>query len=260
MGRTFPSAALRHLMRVAAAALLLIPAAAAAEPLRIATEAAFPPFNFVNDRGEIDGFERQFGDELCRRIDAQCTWVKNDWDSLIPNLLSGNYDVIMAAMNITDERRKTIDFSDAYTLPVPSAYVAADPSQDVTAAPVAAQANTIHAAYVASTGAAVVEFTTPEETVAAVRNGEADAVFADRDFLAPFVTESGGGLSFVTGQDRIPLGEGFGLGLRKSDADLTARINEAIRAMKADGSLNAMLVQWFGPDTVTFDDPAKPAP
>ena len=74
----------------------------------------------------------------------------------------------------------------------------------------AAQVGTIQAGYVAESGATLLEFATPDETVAAVRNGEADAVFADKDYLAPIVAESGGDLSFA-GED-IQLGGGVGMG------------------------------------------------
>jgi len=57
--------------------------------VRMGTEGAYPPYNFINDEGEVDGFERELGDELCRRADLECTWVTNDWDSIIPNLVEG---------------------------------------------------------------------------------------------------------------------------------------------------------------------------
>ena len=53
--------------------------------IRMGTEGAYPPYNFVNDSGEVDGFEREVGDELCKRANLNCTWVINDWDSIIPN-------------------------------------------------------------------------------------------------------------------------------------------------------------------------------
>ena len=68
------------------------------------TEGAYPPYNFINDAGEIDGFERELGDVLCERAGLTCEWVTNDWDSIIPNLTSGNYDTIIAGMSITAER------------------------------------------------------------------------------------------------------------------------------------------------------------
>jgi len=218
--------------------------------IRMGTEGAYPPYNFINDKGEVDGFERELGDELCKRAELTCEWVKNDWDSIIPNLVSGNYDTIMAGMSITDERDQVIDFTQNYYPPTASAYVATAEGIDLKGGVIAAQTSTIQAGYVAQSGATLVEFATPEETIAAVRNGEADAVFADKDYLVPIVEESAGSLMFVG--DEVPLGGGIGMGLRESDSDLKERFDTAITAMKADGSLNTMLKKWFGEDTVTY--------
>ncbi|HHW35501.1 MAG TPA: transporter substrate-binding domain-containing protein [Paracoccus solventivorans] len=235
---------------IAAAALALSAGATLAEPLRMGTEGAYPPYNFVNEKGEVDGFEIELGNELCKRIDAECTWVRNDWDSIIPNLVNSNYDTIMAGMNITDERKKSIAFSDEYTPPPPSAYLALTPDADISGV-VAAQTSTIQASYVAESGATLIEFATGEEAIAAVRNGEAEAVFADRDFLVPFERDSDD-LVWVEGQDRVVVGEGLGIGMRQSDTELKARFDKAIAEMKADGSLDAMITKWLGDESMTF--------
>ena len=78
--------------------------ATAQDVVRLGTEGAYAPWNFVNDAGEIDGFARELGAALCQRAGLTCEWVKNDWDSIIPNLVAGNYDAIIAGMAITDER------------------------------------------------------------------------------------------------------------------------------------------------------------
>ena len=218
--------------------------------VRMGTEGAYAPYNFINDAGEVDGFERELGDELCTRAELTCEWVKNDWDSIIPNLVSSNYDTIMAGMSITDERDEVIDFTQDYFPPTASAYVAAADGADWEGGVVAAQTATIQAGHIASSGATLVEFATPEETVAAVRNGEADAVFADADYLAPLVDASGGELVFVGA--KVPLGGGVGMGLRESDAELKGKFDAAITAMKEDGSLNALLVKWFGEETTLY--------
>ena len=70
-----------------------------ADKVRMGTEGAYPPYNFINDAGEVDGFERELGDELCKRAKLECEWVTNEWDSIIPNLVSGNYDTIIAGMS-----------------------------------------------------------------------------------------------------------------------------------------------------------------
>ncbi|WP_050602669.1 transporter substrate-binding domain-containing protein [Ruegeria sp. 6PALISEP08] len=233
------------------AALALTAGIAMADTVRMGTEGAYPPYNFINDAGEIDGFEREVGDELCKRANLECEWVKNDWDSIIPNLVSGNYDTIIAGMSITDERDEVIDFTQNYFPPAASAYVGAAEGVDVASGIVAAQTATIQAGHVAESGATLVEFATPEETIAAVRNGEADAVFADKDFLVPIVDESGGELIFVG--DDVPLGGGIGLGIRESDSELRGKFDEAITSMKADGTLNELIGKWFGEGVPTYN-------
>ena len=86
--------------------------------------------------------------------------------------------------------------------------------------------------------------------MAAVRNGEADAVFADKDFLVAIV-EQDGDMSFV-GED-VPLGGGIGMGLRETDTELKDQFDAAITSMKEDGSLNEMIVKWFGEDAATYE-------
>ncbi|MEC8039149.1 MAG: transporter substrate-binding domain-containing protein [Pseudomonadota bacterium] len=221
------------------AVLALTAGVAAAETVRLGTEGAYPPYNFLNDAGEVDGFERELGDELCKRAELTCEWVTNDWDSIIPNLTSGNYDAIIAGMSITDERKEVVDFTQGYTQPSPSAYAALAEGVDVNSAIVAAQSSTIQSGHVATTGATLVEFPTPDETVAAVKSGEVDAVLSDKDYLNPIVAE--GGLVFI---GDVYLGGGIGMAFRKSDADLRGKFDAAIASMKADGSLNALLDKW----------------
>ena len=235
----------------ATAILALTAGVGMAQTVRLGTEGAYPPYNLINDAGEVDGFERELGDELCKRAELTCEWVTNDWDSIIPNLVSGNYDVIMAGMSITPERDEVIDFTQNYTPPSSSSYVGLSDDVDITGGVIAAQTATIQAAHVAETGATLLEFATPDETVAAVRNGEADAVLADKDFLVPIVAESGGELSFVG--DDVPLGGGVGAGLRESDTELKEKLDAAIGSMKEDGTLNAMITKWFGEDALTYE-------
>ena len=230
------------------AVLALSAGLAMAQTVRMGTEGAYPPYNFINDDGEVDGFERELGDELCSRAELTCEWVTNEWDSIIPNLVSGNYDTIIAGMSITDERDEVIDFTQNYYPPASSAYAALDGDVDVKAGVIAAQTATIQAGYVAETGATLLEFATPDESVAAVKNGEADAVFADKDYLAPIVAES----ELVWAGTDVSLGGGIGIGLRESDTELKAKFDAAITSMKEDGTLNTLLTKWFGEKQKTF--------
>ena len=153
-------------------------------------------------------------------------------------------------MSITEERDKVIDFTQNYMLPRPSAYVAASDAADLNGV-IAAQTATLQSGYIAESSASLMEFATPEETVSAVIDGEADAVFADSDYLAPIVEASGGSLMFVG--EQVVLGLGTGMGIRETDTELKKKFNDAISSMKADGSLNKLLVEWFGDGMLLYD-------
>ena len=220
--------------------------------LRMGTSADFPPSNFINAKGEIDGFDREMGDELCQRLEVECSWVQNDWVSIIPNLLAGNYDAIVAGMAATSERDEQIDFTQSYLPNTPSAYVArAGAGADVIDGKVAVQVNTIQHDYLADAGATRLIVLPGEDAVEAVRRGEADAVFADKVFLRKFVDESAGELVFVGPEVEFD-SDHVGIGVREADAELKSRLNAAISAMKEDGTLNELIRKWFGEDARTF--------
>jgi polar amino acid transport system substrate-binding protein len=222
------------------AVLALSASFALADTVRLGTEGAYPPYNFINDAGEVDGFERELGDELCKRAELTCTWVTNDWDSIIPNLVSGNYDAIIAGMSITAEREEVVDFTQGYTPPSPSAYAALSADVDLKGGIIAAQTATIQSSHVVDSGATLVEYPTPDETIAAVKAGEADAVIADKDYLEPVVEETD--LVFV-GED-VALGGGIGMAFRESDSELRGKFDAAIASMKEDGTLNTLIAKW----------------
>ena len=232
---------MKNLILTTAALAFTAGMAFAGDTVRLGTEGAYPPWNFLNDAGEVDGFERELGDELCKRATLTCEWVVNDWDSIIPNLVSGNYDAIIAGMSITEERDKAIDFTSNYTQPDPSFHMALSANVDLAGGVIAAQSNTIQSGHIATSGATLVEFSTPEETIAAVRNGEADAVLADKSYLAPIAAENA---DLMLVGDNLMLGGGVAMGIRESDGDLKAKFSVAIDAMKSDGTLNALITKW----------------
>ncbi|MCZ0961702.1 transporter substrate-binding domain-containing protein [Paracoccus benzoatiresistens] len=235
---------------IAATVLALTAGMGLAQTVRMGTEGAYPPYNFIDDNGEVAGFERELGDELCKRAQLECTWVKNDWDSIIPNLVSSNYDTIMAAMSINEERKAVIAFTQDYLPPAPSSYVALQDGVDLEGGVVAVQTGTVQASHIAETGATLLEFPNIDQVLAAVRNGEADAGFGDHEVLRPFVEDSND-LVFVG--EQVNLDEGIGVGLRQSDTELREKFDAAITSMKEDGSLNAMIKKHFGDEAQTYE-------
>ena len=109
---------------VAAALLAAGGTASAQETVRIGTEGAYPPWNETDPAGNLVGFEVDLGNAMCEKMGVTCEWVAQDWDGIIPALLNGRYDLIMAGMSITEERRQAIEFSDGYVTD-PAMFVAA---------------------------------------------------------------------------------------------------------------------------------------
>ena len=237
------------------ACLLLVMAVAiscaGAAPVRIGTEGAYPPFGYLNDAGELEGFEIDLGNELCQRAGLKCQWVTNDWESIITNLRAGRYDAIMAGMSITEERDEVIDFTQPYFPPEPSVFVAlASAGEAATLGRVAVQTATVQADYLDGRVASLLEYPLAEDTVAAVLSGEADSTFASISYLQDIVVQSEGALAFVGTE--IPLDKGTGIGIREEDVELRENLDSAIGEMKEDGSLNELIRKWFGQDGRTF--------
>ena len=214
-------------------------------------ERFYPPYNFIDEDGEVAGFERELGDELCRRSDLECTWVLNDWETIIPNLVAGNYDTIMAGMGINDERDEVIDFTQPYIRPSPSVYIVwSGASEEVVNGTIAAQVATLQAEYLSQAGGSLREYGLAEELVSAVLNGDVDAALVDSEFANDSLAANDGKLT-ILGPEVI-LSVGAGIGVREGDDELREKLNGAIESMKEDGSLNGLIEKWFGADTPTF--------
>jgi polar amino acid transport system substrate-binding protein len=234
----------------AAAAFALFTTAADAQAIRLATEGAYAPYNFIDESGKPAGFEIDLGNELCKRAALECTWQTNDWDSIIPNLIAGNYDAIMAGMSITEERQQTIDFTQNYLPPYPSYYLVRCGTtidfEALSGQSIGVQGATIQASYVQQTFGSnntVKAYETADQALADLNAGNLDVILADASYVSEVVTGSGGALEKV-GPD-VMLGNGIGVGLRKADDELEGKLNAAIDEMKADGSLDDLIVKWF---------------
>ena len=234
-----------------AAVVVLLTSCVGDGAVRMGTEGAYPPYNFINDQGDVDGFERELGDELCAAADLECEWFTNAWETIIRNLMDGRYDTIIAGMSITAERDEVIDFTQPYIPPIPSVYFAvAGAGDEVVNGTIAAQVATIHADYLSASGATYVEYELVGELIEAVLSGEVDAALVDREFARTVIAEQGGRLTVVG--PNVPLDSGIGIGLREGDTDLKDKLDEAIASMKADGSLNNLIRKWFDDDADTF--------
>ena len=222
-----------------------------ADRVWIGTEPYYEPFTYLVD-GELVGFEVDLAAELCERAELDCVWVYEEWTKMIPSLIDGKYDAVIAALFDTPERDEIVDFSEWYHPPGAAAYAAlpgADPS--VIGARVAVQSETAELDYVRATGASTQPYETEAEVMQAVIDGEADAIFAGKQHLETTDEIIEGILEYV-GSD-VTLDSAPAVMVREGDDALRMRFNDAIQSMKADGSLNALLREWFGGDAPQFD-------
>ncbi len=244
---------MRKIQISVALAAALVSASAMAADVRIATEGAYAPWNFMDDSGNVAGFEIDLGNEMCARAGVECEWVVNEWDSMIPNLVAGNYDMLMAGMSVTDERKETIMFGDEYTPPDPSSFAAAS-SADVDMAnasglKIGAQGATIQAAYLEANladGNDILSYESADQAVADLVAGNIDVLLADTSFLEPVVNGSGGTLAFVG--DKVAIGGGVAPGYRQDEGELAAKMNASLADIKADGTLSKLLIEYFEKD------------
>lgn len=246
-------------LALAAAVLLSFGSAAAAQQVKIGIASeAYPPFASPDASGNWVGWEVDIIKAVCKAGAMDCVITPVAWDGIIPSLTSGQIDVIMASMSITDERLQTIDFSDKYyntpTVIVGAKGVEIAPTPEGLAGKIiGVQASTIHEAYVtqyfAPTAAEVKVYQTQDEANQDLAAGRVDAVQADSIALDAFLaTEAGAACCELKGavaDDPAILGKGVGAGIRKGEEDLKAKLNAAIAAIIADGSYDAITKNYF---------------
>ena len=236
---------------IAAALTPVLAGCGGADKVVIATVGDYHPFDFINDEGEVDGLERELADELCLRADLECEWILNDWETMIPDLVAEEFDAILAGMSITAKREQLIDFTEAYYPPTPSVYIArAGAGDEAVEGKIGATANTIYSDYFTELGATFVSLEGSVDAAGAVLNGEVDAVLVDHGYGVEKLAEHEGELEIVG--PSVLLDRGLGIGVRKGGG-LKGKLDEALASMKADGTLNALILKWVGEDASTFN-------
>jgi lysine-arginine-ornithine-binding protein len=222
--------------------------------VRIGTEGAYPPWNNLNTKGELEGFEIDYGNALCEKMKVKCTFVAQDWDGIIPALLAGKFDAIVASMSITDERKEKVAFTDRYYT-TPGNFVVAKTSAITDISPAAMKGKVI-GAQSATTGAAYLEekykdseiklYATQDEANADLAAGRLDAGLADKFVLYPWLeTEAGECCKFI-GQDLMDVNpQGQGIAVRKEDTELLGMLNKALKEIKADGTYKTINAKYF---------------
>jgi polar amino acid transport system substrate-binding protein len=241
------------------AALLSFGTAALADPIKVGVAAEpYPPFSSPDASGKWVGWEIEMIDAICGAASLECVVTPVAWDGIIPALTSGQIDVIMSSMSITEERMQTIDFSDKY-YKTPSMIVVAKGSGITPDAAglagkiLGVQVSTTHQAYAqahfADSAGEIKLYQTQDEANQDLIAGRVDAIQADSTALDDFlVTEAGVACCESAGavaDDSAILGMGVGVGLRKGEDELKAKFNAAIAQVIADGTYEKISAPYF---------------
>ena len=234
---------------------------AADKPLRLGIEAAYPPFAFKTADGQIAGFDYEIGNALCAEMKVQCTWVEQEFDGLIPSLKVKKVDAILSSMTITDERRKSVDFTGKYYYSPARLVMKAGSAVDadftnLKGKRIGVQRSTTTDRFASEVmgakGVEVVRYTSQNEIYLDLMSGRldgtlADAIPVDEGFLK---TDNGKGFAFVGPSFTDPkyFGEGAGIAVRKGDQELLGKLNAAIQAIRANGQYQKIQDNYFSFD------------
>lgn len=262
---------MRKFLAIAATTLGLALGAGAAQAQQVKvgfSPEAYPPFYSQDSSGNWGGWEVEIVQAICGEAKLECTLTPIPWDGLIPALTSKKIDAIMNSMSITDERKKTIDFSDKY-YNTPTAIVGpksekfgATP-EDLKGKIIGVQVSTIHAAYAKkhfADAAEIKEYQTQDEANQDLIAGRIDATQADSIALDAFLKDAGKDCCDLKGYvapDVEVLGPGVGAGVRKDDAELKGQFNAAIKAIRDNGKYAEITKKYFDFDVYGTDDAAN---
>jgi len=250
---------MRTATRLAAAAAIVAFAtglAGAQDVIRIGTEGAYPPFNNLEADGSLVGFDIDIAKALCEEMEAECEFVTQDWDGMIPALLAGKFDAIIASMSITEERMEVIDFSNKYYNTPPAIAVPIESelkgvtAEDLAGVRMGAQSATTHSNYAEEKfpDAELQLYPTPDEYKLDLASGRIDAAIDDVVVLSEWLKTEDGACCRILGVlaiDPVINGEGAGVGLRKGEDELKAKFNAAIDAIRANGKYEEINNKYF---------------
>nr|WP_319516769.1 transporter substrate-binding domain-containing protein [uncultured Cohaesibacter sp.] len=241
---------------VAAAAMIACGAASAAEKIRIGIDGAYPPFNQLSAAGELSGFDVDISNALCAEMKADCEFVIQDWDGMIPALISGKIDAVIASMSITPDRLKKVDFSKKYYNTPPGIAVLKDSDlagkdvSELEGLTIGAQVSTTHADYAEQKipDVDLKLYPTPDEYKMELQTGRVDAVIDDSVVLSDWVKSEDGDcckmLMQLTPDPKIN-GEGAGIAVKKGNTDLADKFTAAIAAIRKNGKYKEINDKYF---------------
>lgn len=245
--------------------MIAVGAGAAASAMTVCVEGSYPPFSEHAADGALVGFDIDMAQALCAEIGQSCGLRETSWSQMIPTLVAGECDAIVASMSDTPERRERIAFTTRYYRSplqlVARAQSAVAKEPDVLAArTIGVQRDTVNQVFMQRhhPEARLKVYGNQEHVLLDLGNGRLDAAMGETVQLDLGFLETPAGKGFVlVGApqfDPAIQGSGAAIGVRKEDTDLRDRLSAAIAAIRADGRYEAIAERYFDFDIYGSDD------
>ncbi len=234
-------------------ALTLAAGTASAETLKVVTDPSFVPFEMMDQKtGEMVGFDMEIIAEVSRRAGFDYELNTMDFNGIIPALQTGNVDIAIAGITITEEREQIVDFSDPYydsglRILVRQSEDGVDAFDDLDGRKIGTKIGSTSYDYLVKNledNDGVTPYPGSSDMYMALMSRAIDAVFYDAPNVGYFASTRGAGKVKTVG----PLYEGqqYGIAL-KSGSEWLGKVNAALAAMKEDGTYKTIYEKWFGP-------------
>jgi arginine transport system substrate-binding protein len=226
--------------------------AAAQEEIKFAMEATYAPFEYVDENNQIQGFDVDLANALCKEMDAKCSFHNQAFDSLIPALKFKRYDAAISGIDITEARQEQVSFTNPY-YDNSAAFVAVEGKVANQAAldgkRVGVQNGSTHQSYLIDqmAGVTAVPYASYQDAFIDMQNGRIDSVFGDTAVVAEWFKKNDT-LTYVGDQvtNQKYFGNGFGIAVNKKNEELVNQLNAALKTVKANGQYQEIFDKYFG--------------
>lgn len=226
--------------------------AAAQDEIKFAMEATYAPFEYMDENNQIQGFDVDLANALCKEMEAKCSFHNQAFDSLIPALKFKRYDAAISAMDITDARLEQVSFTHPY-YENSAAFVSvkgkvADKTE-LQGKRIGVQNGSTHQSYLIDQlpGVTAVPYSSYQDAFIDMKNGRIDSVFGDTAVVAEWFKKEDG-LTYVSDHVTNPkyFGNGFGIAVNKDNQELVNKLNAALKAVKENGNYDVIFNKYFG--------------
>ena len=221
--------------------------------LVIGLEGDWQPFSFHNDNDELVGFDVEVAKTIAEKLGVEAEIVESPWDTLFSGMTAGTFDMVVNGVDVTEDRSKTYDFTDPYGYDRTVLVVRSDEKEiaafeDLKGKTTANSTGSTYMEIGESYGASVLGVDTLAETMSMVINGQADATINAETSVQDYLNVTGETKVKVIARSEDSTAYAIPLVKGEDNATLLEAVNKALEEMRADGTLAAISVKYFGSD------------